>query len=87
MTVKWAANKLMEDIRANNDISGTALNEFMEARYGVTLKTSIVFKMRSLALKEINRGHDESYSFLGGYVYMIKETNPWSSTICAWHRE
>ena len=77
----------MEDIRENNDISGKALNELMEARYGVTLKTSIVFKMRTLALKEINGGHDESYSFFPEYVDMIKKKNPGSSAICAWHRE
>ena len=41
MTVKWAANKLIEDIMANNNISGKTLNEVVEARYGVTLKTSM----------------------------------------------
>ena len=75
VTVKWVANKLMEDIRANNNISRKTLNELMEARYSVTLKTSTVFKMRTMALKEINGGHDESYSYLSGYVDMIKETN------------
>ena len=85
--VKWAANKLMEDIRANNDISGKTLNELMEARYGVTLKTITIFKMRTMTLNEINGGHDESYFFFPGYVDMIKETNPGSSAICAWHKK
>ena len=39
-----------------------------------------------MALKGINGGHDESYSYLPKYVVMIKETNPGSSTICAWHK-
>ena len=50
----------MEDIKANINISGKALNELMEARYGVTLKTSTVFKMRTIAFKETNGGHNES---------------------------
>ena len=87
MTVKWAANKLKEDIRANNNIPRKTLKELLKARFGVTLKTSTIFKMRTIALKEINRGHDESYSYLLSYVDMIKETNQRSSTICAWHIE
>ncbi|XP_057548020.1 uncharacterized protein LOC130826447 [Amaranthus tricolor] len=64
VTIKWAATKLMDDIRANNDISGRTLNELLELRFRVSLKTSTLYKMRTLALKEINGGHYESYGYL-----------------------
>ena len=83
VTIKWAATKLMDDIRANNDISGRTLNELLESRFGVSLKTSTLYKMRTLALKEINGGHDESYGYLPGYAEMVKQTNQGSVAICA----
>ena len=33
--VKWACYALLEDIRANNDILGKALNELLWSRYGL----------------------------------------------------
>ncbi|XP_021755188.1 uncharacterized protein LOC110720458 [Chenopodium quinoa] len=40
--------------------------------------------MRSMALREINGGHDESYGHLPRYCEMVKQTNPSSSAFCAW---
>ncbi|XP_021762539.1 uncharacterized protein LOC110727280 [Chenopodium quinoa] len=84
VTVKWAAEKLLEDIRANNDISGKTLNDLLFSRYGVHMATSTLYKMRGVALKEINGGHDNSYGYLPKYCEMIKETNPGSAANCAW---
>ena len=53
LTIKWAASKLMDDIRVNNDISWRTLHELLDPRFRVTLKTSTLYKMRTLALKEI----------------------------------
>ncbi|XP_021741129.1 uncharacterized protein LOC110707405 [Chenopodium quinoa] len=68
--VKWAAEKLMEDIRANNDISGKTLNELLWSRYGVKMATSTLYKTRRVALREINGGHDSSYGYLPKYCEM-----------------
>ena len=87
VTIKWAAIKLMDDIRANNDISGKTLNELLESRFRVSLKTNTLYKMRTLALKEINRGHDERYGYLPSYAEMVKQTNQGSVAICAWEAE
>ncbi|KAL2895808.1 EF-hand calcium-binding domain-containing protein 5, partial [Bienertia sinuspersici] len=70
VSVEWAAEKLMDDIRANNDISGNTLNDYLRQRYGVQMAKSSLYNMRSYALKLINGGHDESYSFLPKYVEM-----------------
>ncbi|KAL2945019.1 Small ribosomal subunit biogenesis GTPase RsgA [Bienertia sinuspersici] len=35
VNVEWATEKLMDDIRANNDISGNTLNDYLRQRYGV----------------------------------------------------
>ncbi|XP_021766518.1 uncharacterized protein LOC110730976 [Chenopodium quinoa] len=64
VNVKWAASKLIDDIRANNDITGKTLNDLLWTRYGVQMATSTLYKMRSIALREINGGHDESYGHL-----------------------
>ncbi|KAL2925512.1 Deoxyuridine 5'-triphosphate nucleotidohydrolase [Bienertia sinuspersici] len=84
VSVEWAAEKLMDDIRANNDISGNTLNDYLRQRYGVQMAKSSLYNMRSYALKLINGGHDESYSFLPKYVEMVKLTNPNSAAFCAW---
>ncbi|XP_021717631.1 uncharacterized protein LOC110685408 [Chenopodium quinoa] len=84
VTVKWAAEKLLEDIRADNDISGKTLNDLLFSRYGVHMATNTLYKMRGVALKEINGGHDTSYGYLPKYCEMIKETNPGSAANCAW---
>ncbi|XP_021773644.1 uncharacterized protein LOC110737619 [Chenopodium quinoa] len=70
VTVKWAAEKLMEDIRANNDISRKTLNDLLFSRYGVHMATSTLYKMKGVALKEINGGHDTSYGNLPKYCEM-----------------
>ncbi|KAL2921261.1 Protein FAR1-RELATED SEQUENCE 6, partial [Bienertia sinuspersici] len=84
VSVEWAAEKLMDDIRANNDISGNTLNDYLRQRYGVQMAKSSLYNMRSYALKLINGGHDESYSFLPKYVEIVKLTNPNSVAFCAW---
>ncbi|KAL2923316.1 hypothetical protein RDABS01_014807 [Bienertia sinuspersici] len=68
VNVEWAAEKLMDYIRANNDISGNTLNDYLRQRYGVQMAKSSLYNMRSYALKSINGGHDESYSFLPKYI-------------------
>ena len=60
----------MDDIRTNNNISRRTLNELLESRFGVNLKTSALYKMGTLALKETHGGHDESYDYLPGYAEM-----------------
>ncbi|KAL2942222.1 FK506-binding protein 4 [Bienertia sinuspersici] len=54
VSVEWAAEKLMDDIRANNDISGNTLNDYLRQRYGVQMAKSSLYNMRSYALKLIN---------------------------------
>ncbi|KAL2925237.1 Formimidoylglutamase [Bienertia sinuspersici] len=70
VNVEWVAKTLMDDIRANNDISGNTLNDYLRQRYWVQMGKSSLYNMRSYALKLINGGHDESYSFLPKYVEM-----------------
>ncbi|XP_021727825.1 uncharacterized protein LOC110694939 [Chenopodium quinoa] len=84
VNVKWAAEKLMEDIRANNDISGKTLNELLWSRYVVKMATSTLYKTKGVALREINGGHDSSYGYLPKYCEMVKTTNPRSAAFCAW---
>ncbi|KAL2903517.1 Phosphoenolpyruvate carboxylase [Bienertia sinuspersici] len=70
VNISWTAEKLMDDIRANNDISGKTLNDYLWRRYGVKMATSTLYKMRAVALREINGEHDESYGFLPKYCEM-----------------
>ncbi|XP_021728305.1 uncharacterized protein LOC110695365 [Chenopodium quinoa] len=86
VNVKCAASKLIDDIRANNDITGKTLNDLLWTRYGVQMATSTLYKMRSIALREINGGHDESYGHLPRYCEMVKQTNPGSAAKCAWRK-
>ncbi|XP_074315717.1 uncharacterized protein LOC141651926 [Silene latifolia] len=47
------------------------------------MASSSVYKMKEIALREINGGHDESYKLLCQYVEMIKLTNPGSIAHCS----
>ena len=83
VTVKWACNVLLEDIRANNDIPGKALNELLWSRYGVEMAQPGLYWVRNMALSIINGGHDTSYSALLSYCDVIKSTNESSHANCA----
>ncbi|XP_063935333.1 uncharacterized protein LOC108226826 isoform X1 [Daucus carota subsp. sativus] len=76
--VKWVASKLMEDIRANPDIPGSALNELLFQRYGVYMKKSSLYNMKKLAIEKLYGGHDQSYADLPAYTKVICESNPQS---------
>ncbi|KAH9626339.1 hypothetical protein KSS87_000571 [Heliosperma pusillum] len=80
----WVARKLIEDIRANPDISGKSIQSLLQERYGIEMKTSTIYRMKEIAMTEINGGHDESYKKLPAYCEMIKKTNPESYAICSW---
>lgn len=85
VTAKWACRVLLEDIRANNNIPGKALNELLWQRYKVNMAQSTLYKMKTEALMEIHGGHDLSYSYLPTYCRVIMETNPQSTAICSWN--
>ena len=70
--VKWACYALLEDIRANNDIPGKALNELLWSRYGVEMAQTSLYRVRNMALSIINGGNDTSYSALPSYCDVIK---------------
>ena len=61
-TVKWGAMKLLEDIRANPDIPGKALNELLFQRYGVYMRKSSVYNLKNYAVEKLFGGHDQSYA-------------------------
>ncbi|XP_021748577.1 uncharacterized protein LOC110714378 [Chenopodium quinoa] len=85
VTSKWASRVLLEDIRANNDISGKALNALLWNRFNVQMATSTLYRVRARALIEIHGGYDDSYSFLPSYCEMIKKTNTGSNASCVWN--
>ncbi|KAL2933721.1 hypothetical protein RDABS01_016840, partial [Bienertia sinuspersici] len=70
--ILWAASKLLEDIRACPDVKGSYMNELLSDRYGITMATSTLYKMREKALQIVQGGHDESYSYLVAYCEMLK---------------
>ncbi|XP_074304697.1 uncharacterized protein LOC141639481 [Silene latifolia] len=80
----WVANKLMEDIKANPKITGKGIQDLLQKRYGIQMKTSTIYRIKELAMAEINGGHDDSYRKLPTYCEMIKETNPRSYATCSW---
>ncbi|XP_021722430.1 uncharacterized protein LOC110689911 [Chenopodium quinoa] len=84
VSTNWAARVLLEDIRANNDISSKTLNQLLWQRYGVQMSASTLYRMRSKALRDINSGHDISYAQLPDYCEMVRSTNPGSAAFCAW---
>ncbi|KAH9608382.1 hypothetical protein KSS87_013589 [Heliosperma pusillum] len=67
-TSEWVAKKLLPDIRANPDISGKSIKDLLLERYGLKMKTSTVYKMKDMTMREINGGHDESYRLLPAYL-------------------
>ena len=85
VNAKWAARVLLDDIRANNDIPASALNELLWTRFGVRMAISTLYRVRSRALVEIHGGFDESYANLPKYCEMIKITNPDSIVSCTWN--
>ncbi|XP_010689448.1 uncharacterized protein LOC104903146 [Beta vulgaris subsp. vulgaris] len=48
------------------------------------MATSTLYKMRTVALREMNGGHDESYAWLPKYYEVVRSTNPGS--IANWCR-
>ncbi|KAL2940723.1 Sec-independent protein translocase protein TatB [Bienertia sinuspersici] len=82
VTAKWASRVLLEDIRADNDISGKTLNTLLWNRFKVQMATSTLYRVRARALIEIHGGYDDSYAFLLGYCEMIRRTNPGSDASC-----
>ena len=74
--VKWASAKLMEDIRANPDIPGKALNELLFQRYGIYMKQSTLYTMKNYTVDKLFGGHDESYRDIPAYTRIICDTNP-----------
>ncbi|XP_021849008.1 uncharacterized protein [Spinacia oleracea] len=85
VTAKWASRVLLEDIRANNDISAKSLNLLLWNKFKVKMATSTLYRVRARALIEIHGGFDESYAHLPGYCEMIRKTNPQSVASCVWN--
>nr|XP_017227610.1 PREDICTED: uncharacterized protein LOC108203301 [Daucus carota subsp. sativus] len=75
-TVKWGAMKLLEDIRANPDIPGKALNELLFQRYGVYMRKSSVYNLKNYAVEKLFGGYDQSYADIPAYIKILCETNP-----------
>ncbi|XP_021758656.1 uncharacterized protein LOC110723618 [Chenopodium quinoa] len=84
--VKWVANKVMEDIRANPSIPGKSLNELLFQRFGVYLKQATLYRLKNYVISVLFGGHDESYSKLPMYVEVVKHTNPESKAFVAWRQ-
>ncbi|XP_021729166.1 uncharacterized protein LOC110696187 [Chenopodium quinoa] len=82
--VKWASQKVMEDIRANPDIPGKALIELLFQRYGIYMRQSTLYRLKCYVIEQLFGGHDESYSLLPMYAKMCIETNPETLAFCAW---
>ncbi|XP_074270995.1 uncharacterized protein LOC141594912 [Silene latifolia] len=83
---KWVAKKLIEDIRANHAITAQSVNDLLMQRYGLEMPKSSIYKMKEIALREINGGHDVSYRLLCHYCEMIKLTNPGSVALASGSR-
>ncbi|XP_074265104.1 uncharacterized protein LOC141587525 [Silene latifolia] len=75
---------MIKDITANQAISAQLIKDMLMERYGIEIATSSVYKIKDITLREINGGHDESYSELPTYCEVIKATNRGSVAICAW---
>ncbi|KAL2898490.1 Endoplasmic reticulum oxidoreductin-1 [Bienertia sinuspersici] len=84
---KWASRVLLEDIRADNDISGKTLNTLLWNRFKVQMATSTLYRVRARALIEIHGRYDDSCAFLPSYCEMIRETNPGSDASYVWNPE
>lgn len=81
--VKWAGAKLMEDIRANPDIPGKALNELLFQRYGVYMKQASLYGMKKYVIETLFGGHAQSYAEMPAYTRIICDTNPGSKAYCS----
>ncbi|XP_021713595.1 uncharacterized protein LOC110681779 [Chenopodium quinoa] len=84
VSASWESRVLIEDIRANNDISAKSVNAILFQRFGVQMAISTLYRVKHKALAEIHGSHDESYAFLPKYCEMIKSTNLGSFAFCAW---
>ncbi|KAL2942636.1 hypothetical protein RDABS01_030986 [Bienertia sinuspersici] len=73
VSVEWAADKLMDDIKANNDITGPTLNDILRNRYGVVMAKTSLYKMRALALKMINASATSPFTFRKAMERIEKE--------------
>ncbi|XP_056688621.1 uncharacterized protein [Spinacia oleracea] len=75
-SVKWAASKVMEDIRANPDIPGLSLYELLFKRFGLFMKQTTLYRMKRYVIEILFGGHDKSYGHLPAYAEIIRDTNP-----------
>lgn len=74
----------MEDIRANPDIPGMAVNELLFQRYGIYMKQSTLYTTKKLAIDKLFGGFDESYAKLPTYVMVIVDTDRDSKAHCSY---
>ncbi|KAL2900279.1 Uracil-DNA glycosylase, partial [Bienertia sinuspersici] len=86
VTAKWASKALMEDIRANNEISAKTLNRLLWTRFRVQMSKSTLYRAKQAALQQIHGGHDVSYTYLPAYYDAIIPSNPNSFAHCSWHK-
>ncbi|XP_021733021.1 uncharacterized protein LOC110699815 [Chenopodium quinoa] len=74
----------MEDIRADPDIPGKALNELLFQRFGIYMKQASLYRLKRFVIEKLFGGHDESYSLMPQYADMICFTSPESMAFVAW---
>ncbi|XP_057246847.1 uncharacterized protein LOC125491684 [Beta vulgaris subsp. vulgaris] len=81
---KWLCKNLSEEIAANQEVPVEALQKVAMERFRIKVKKRLLYKVKTMAKREIHGGFDESYGLLPRYAEMIKATNPGSYALVTW---
>ncbi|KAL2893466.1 Glutamyl-tRNA reductase [Bienertia sinuspersici] len=76
---------LLEEIRANENITAKSLNKHLFKRFGVQMTKSSLYRMKAQALAEIHGGFNVLYSYLPNYCDIIKSANHSPVAHCTWN--
>ncbi len=85
-TPDWAARKILEHVRADEDIKGETIQTLLFEKHGIKLKTTSLYKARDLAIQIIKGVADTSYGSVLGYCEVLKISNPGSKAHVVWRR-
>lgn len=81
---KWLCKNLSEEIVANQEVPVEALQKVAMEKFRIKVKKRLLYKVKTLAKREIHGGFDDSYGLLPRYAEMIKATNPGSYALVTW---
>ncbi|XP_059436290.1 uncharacterized protein LOC132169240 [Corylus avellana] len=80
VSIKWAANRYIDNFRDQPNWKASALKEAVRRDYNVELTLLACYRAKRMALKLLARSDDGQYKFTRAYCNALRQWNPGSST-------